>query len=527
MAKPGKKSKVELDEELSKDSGSFYQDPLGWVLWAFPWDTDLSIQMVELQGKWKKRYPDCKYGPDEWACEFLWQWGQEIKKRGFDGVNAVDPIRFSTVSGHGIGKSTLTAWLILFIMSTRPYCKGVVTAGTDNQLKTKTWSELGKWYAICLTRDWFDLGTGRGAMNLTHRKHKMTWRTDALTSRAENSEAFAGLHAANSTPFYIFDEASQIDDVIYEVREGGGTDGEPMSFDFGNPTRNSGRFFENCEGAFKHRYIVRQIDSRSVQVTNKKLFKEWLEDYGEDSDFFKVRVRGMFPSAGSHQFMRTDEVIAAQEREVVEDITAPLVIGVDVARFGDDESVIYPRIGNDCRSWPIERYKGIDTVAFTGRIVACIRKFRQAGYTVSAIFVDGTGIGGAVVDQLRHLGYNPIEVQFGSRPMDSLVYRYKSDELWGNLRDAMPNLCLPAPTTKDGLDLKSDLTKREYAYTLTDRIHLETKKLMKERGLDSPDLADALALTFTQDVAPIVLDRSMSNQANTAQSDYDPLEADW
>ena len=514
-------------KQLSDQVGKYFNDPLGFVMFAFPWDKDPSIQIVKLQSPWKEMYPDCEYGPEVWTCEFLHEWGEEIKKRGFDGSTPTDPIRFSTVSGHGIGKSTLTSWIILFIMSTRPYCKGVVTAGTDNQLKTKTWSELSKWYNLCVTRSWFNLGTGKGAMNLTHRKHKMTWRVDALTSRAENSESFAGLHAANSCPFYIFDEASAIEDIIFEVSQGGATDGEPMSFDFGNPTRNSGRFFENCRGQFKHRYIVREIDSRDVSITNKKLFAEWVEDYGEDSDYVKVRVRGMFPSAGSLQFMDTDEVVAAQHRELVENKLAPTVIGVDVARFGDDQSVIYVRFGNDCRSWKPTIMEGADTVEVAGKVIETVRALRLAGYMTAAIFVDGTGVGGGVVDQLRHLGYAPIDISFGSRPIDSKKYRYRSDELWGRLRDEIPHLCLPNDP-KIGSRLKSDLTKREFGYmTGTLKIHLETKKLMKERGLDSPDLADALALCFAQDVAPIELDHSMSNHPNQVQHDYDPLESNW
>ena len=105
-----------------------------------------------------------------------------------------------------------------------------------------------------------------------------------------NTEAFAGLHAANSTAFFIFDEASNIDNKIFETRAGGLTDGHPMTFDFGNPTRNTGAFFENMKGKYRSQYIRRFIDSRDVAITNKPLFQQWADLYGEDSDFFKVRV---------------------------------------------------------------------------------------------------------------------------------------------------------------------------------------------------------------------------------------------
>jgi hypothetical protein len=512
------------DMELADEVAKYYADPLGYVMFMFPWDTYEPIQLVELQEPYASRY-GCKYGPDVWACEFLDSLGEEIKARDFDGHKAVDPIQFATASGHGIGKSVMVAWLIKFIMDTRAMCKGTVTANTAEQLKTKTWAELGKWHKMSLTEGWFNYNSGRGAMNLTHKKHKEEWRCDAQTCREENSEAFAGQHAASSTSFYIFDEASAVPDKIFEVREGGTTDGEPMVFDFGNPTRNSGRFFENCVGRFRHRYQVKCIDSREVNITNKERIEDWKADYGEDSDFFKVRVRGMFPSAGSCQFIPTSAVEDAQSRQTYEDKHAPLLIGVDVARFGDNESVIYPRVGFDARSWPVRRFLGVDTVQLTGHIIECIRDFKSMGLNCSGLFVDGGGVGGGVVDQLRSLGYDPIEVQFGGKATDSSTYRYKSDEMWGNMKESMAKLCLPATNAPNGVDLKADLTQREFGYTLMgNKINLETKKDMVARGVTSPDIGDALALTFAQEVAPVARLDQLQAQARTVVHDYDPLE---
>jgi len=502
-----------------------YADPLRYVMGCFPWSKDPLIQLVKLDKKYRGRF-NSEYGPDRWACEYLDDLGREIRNRKFDGKKAVAPIQFSTVSGHGIGKSTLVAWLIKFILDTRPFSKGVVTATTAEQLKTKTWAELGKWHRLSLTAHWFKYNSGRGAMMLTHVEYPQEWRCDAQTCREENSEAFAGLHAANSTPFYIFDEASGVPDKIFDVREGGTTDGEPMVFDFGNPTRNSGRFFENCEGRFKHRYRVRRIDSRDVSITNKPRIRQWLDDYGAESDFFKVRVRGVFPATGDRQFISSQSVDDAMARPVVEDKLAPLVIGVDVARFGDNESVIYVRRGRVARSFPPRRFRGLDTIQLTGRVIEVIREFDALGVRPSAIFVDEGGIGGAIVDQLRHLGYNPIGVQFGGRRnvIDSKTYRFKVDELWGRMRDAIKtNLCLPDLSTEAGQELQRQLTQREYEYTLTGHLNLESKDDMKDRGVDSPDIADGLALTFTQDVAPVQIAGGMSPK--TAVFEYDPLES--
>ena len=163
-------SKLTPDELLANKIATFYADPLGYVMFVFPWDTEESIQLVELQEPWASRF-NSKYGPDAWACEFLDELGTEIKKRNFNGKDAVDPIQFSTSSGHGIGKSVDVAWLIKFILDTRPYSKGVVTSNTAEQLKTKTWAELGKWHKLSLTSHWFDYNTGRGAMSSTTTRH--------------------------------------------------------------------------------------------------------------------------------------------------------------------------------------------------------------------------------------------------------------------------------------------------------------------------------------------------------------------
>jgi hypothetical protein len=446
------------------------------------------------------------------------QLGVEIRKRGFNGRTAVEPIRFTTASGHGIGKSTLVAWLIKFILDTRPYAKGVVTANTSDQLRTKTWAELAKWNTISITSHLWHYTSGRGSMSIYRVGEKdigQRWRCDAQTCREENAEAFQGLHAANSTPFYIFDEASGIPDKIFEARSGGATDGEPMIFDFGNPTRKSGFFFENTIGKFRHRFIPRHIDSRTVKITNKGLITEWANDWGEDSDFFKVKVRGVFPSAGSVQFISNDLVEDAFVRPVPRDPGAPLVIGVDVARYGADSTVIYPRLGDDARSFPYREFKGLDNVQVAEQVIKMVEDFKRLGKKPALIAVDGGGLGSGVVDILKRVGLDPLDVNFGSRPVDP-KYRLRSDELWGRMRDGLQTVALP----KD-LDLLSQLTQREYGFTQTGKMALESKEDLYERLGYSPDKADALALTYASTPAREM--GELGRMLTTVQHEYDPL----
>ena len=194
-------------------------------------------------------------------------------------------------------------------MSTRPQAQGTITANTFPQLETKTWAAIQKWTKLCITRSWFEITSDavyfRGKFD--------SWRLSAQSSKEANSEAFAGQHAADTTSFYVFDEASAISDVIWEVAFGGLTDGEPMFFAFGNPTRNSGQFQRACFGADRNRGTRFSVDSRTSKFANKALIQEWIETYGEDPDFVRVRVRGECPRAGFAQFIPSDVVAACRK----------------------------------------------------------------------------------------------------------------------------------------------------------------------------------------------------------------------
>ena len=511
-----------------------YADPLKYVMTMFPWETEHSIQLVELPPAYRDRF-NCKYGPDQWAIDILEQWGRDIRANAFDGKTAVAPLQYSVASGHGIGKSVLSAWVIKFIMDTRPGSKGTVTATTADQLRTKTWEELGKWHRMSLTAHRFDYRNGRGSMSLTSKAFApagspeaevaQKWSCNAQTCREENSEAFAGQHSAAATSFYIFDEASGVPAKIFEVRRGGLTDGEPMTFDFGNPTKNSGAFFDEHHGRNALPANRRwSIDSRTVKITNKALHAEWANLWGEHSDFFKVRVRGVFPDQSDMQFISTGDVTASMMRDLPYTKGASLVMGVDVGGGGDfgDETVIKIRLGQDARSWPAKRFRGLDTVQIVGKVIETVMEFRALGLKFTAIFLDGGGLGQGVGDQLRHLGYAPIMVHFGGSPIDARMYYNRGDEMWGRMRDAIhTTLALAGPETEEGKDLRDQLTGREFGPTDKNQIHLERKKDMRKRGLPSPDMGDALALTFAQDVAPQEMAAYVNEPVFTIH-EYDP-----
>lgn len=482
---------LSVEAQLIDDIALFYDDPLGFVMYAYPWGETPELSVVKLPAPYSFIY-DSEYGPDLWACELLTAIGEQVKAHNFDGTHAVDAIREAVSSGHGVGKSAFTAWLVDWIMSTRPHCKGVVTANTSPQLESKTWAEIAKWTKRCITGHWFNVSTGKNSMRMSHKQFPESWRCDAQTCREENSEAFAGLHAASSTAFYIFDEASAIPNAISDVAEGGMTDGEPMWFKFGNPTRNTGNFYD-CFNAMRHRWNNRHIDSRTVQITNKKLLQEFVDDYGEDSDFVRVRVRGVFPRASSMQFIGRDLVDDAMARDMpfFKTVGGVAAVGVDVARFGDDQSVIRTRVGRDARSIPPKKYRSLDTMQLSAKVAEHVNYLKQQLGLRVVLFVDGGGVGGGVVDRLRQLGYDVVEVQFGGAADEPLKYINKRTEMYARLKAALPSIYLDRDE-----ELATDLTGAEYMLNDKDQVVLERKRDMKKRGMASPDNGDALALTY-------------------------------
>jgi hypothetical protein len=349
-----------------------------------------------------------------------------------------EAVRVAIASGHGIGKSALVAWIILWAMSTLRDTRGVVSANTEGQLRTKTWPELAKWHGMSRTREWFTYTAT--ALHSASPGHDKTWRVDAITWSEQNTEAIAGLHNKGRRAFALLDEASAIPDAVWDTIEGALTDAgtELVWAVFGNPTRTTGRFRECFAGGrFAHRWSPQQIDSRSVAMTNKVQIATWVKDHGEDSDFIRVRVRGVFPRAGSMQFIDGQRIDEAVVRAVTEDPTAELTMGVDIARQGGDQSVIRFRRGLDARSIPAIKFRIPDLMQVASRIMEAANS-----YNPDAIFVDGTGIGWGVVDRLNQMGCrNVTGVDFGTKAdrtdaRDAAArYANKRAEMWGLLRN--------------------------------------------------------------------------------------------
>jgi hypothetical protein len=486
--------KLSPDSRLAEEISAFYADPLGFVRFAFPWGEPGQLEQST--------------GPDTWQTAVLEEIGAEVRKRKFDGFTAVEPIREAIASGHGIGKSALVAWLVCWIMSTRPHCQGTITANTFVQLESKTWAQIQKWSKLCITSHWFRL-TGTRMSNVDY---PATWFCSAQTCKEENSEAFAGQHAKTSTSFYIFDEASAIPDKIFEVAEGGLTDGEPMVYLFGNPTKNTGKLHRVCFGSERPRWRHRSIDSRDSAITNKAQIAEWVADYGEDSDFVRVRVRGIPPRASELQFIPADLVEGAQNRVAQPLSDDPLIAGVDVSGGGAAWNVVRFRRGVDARSIPpirIPGEHGRDRAVMIAKLSEVLA-VQKPELKVDMMFVD-SAFGSPIVERLQTLGFrNVVEVNFGGKSANPHQLNMRAF-MWNALKDWLTRGCID----KNDIKLEVDLIGPGFHLNRTNQLVLESKQEMQKRGVPSPDDADALCLTFAQPVAPIRTD-------DLGSGDYSP-----
>ena len=481
-----------LSGQLVEDIASFTHDPLGYVLYVFPWGEKGS----ELEGK---------DGPREWQRETLESIGQRLR----DGAKDLgEVIREAIASGHGIGKSALVAWIILWAMDTHEDTRGIVTANTDTQLRTKTWPEVGKWHRLSLTRDWRDLTAT--ALASTSPGHEKNWRFDAVPWSETNTEAFAGLHNEGKRLVLIFDEASAIADKVWDVAEGALTDEatEILWLVFGNPTRATGRFRE-CFRKMRHRWKHRQIDSRTVEGTNKIEIAKMVEDYGEDSDIVKVRVRGVFPAQSAKQFISETDVDAAYGKHLRDEQYnfAPKILTCDPAWEGDDALEIGLRQGLSFKL--LRTIPKNDNDVQMASILANLEDEHQA----DAVFIDA-GYGTGIVSAGQTMGRSWQLVWFSGESSDPGCLN-KRAEMWKLGRDWLKaGGAIPADP-----GLRDDLIGPETVPRLDGKIQLESKKDMKKRGLPSPNKGDCLMLSFA---FPVASRGSMRSATQVMTQDYDP-----
>ncbi len=393
----------------------------------------------------------------------------------------------SVKSGHGVGKTSTLACLGLWFISVFVDAKVPVTSPSKEQLKSTLWGELRKWHKRM--KEPF-----RSAIDITSEKVVIKSREDtfiqARTARKENPDALQGFHAEHL--LFLVDEASGVPSKIFEVAMGALTTVDTRFILTGNPTQNTGFFYDTFYKAGAkdrwNQFTLSCLDSDNV----KDGFEEDMAaQYGRESNEFRVRVLGEFPDASNMQFIGrglVDQAIACWNTLV--EIPKlynfnPIIFGVDVARYGDDSSVIYMRQGLYSKLLFIE--KNIDTHSLAKKVGSLAND-----YDADSICVDVGGVGAGVYDYLFNHGYPAVDVNFGSVAEDIEQYNLRRSEIWGLMREWLRH----GGAIENNEALTEELVAPEYGFTSKCQITLEAKDSIKKRTGGSPDMADALALTF-------------------------------
>ena len=486
---------------------SIRDDPYAWVMTVFPWG--------------KPNTPLAKIkGPRKWQAEALKDMARTIHQNKTQRPGIVPEVyRKAIASGRGIGKSAFNAWVAWWFFCTRLGSSTVIAANGKPQLMSYTFPELRKWITLAINSDWADATTTKISPSaelaqIVQRDLSIDpsyWFIEGKLWSEENPDAFAGAHNHNGMAV-LFDEASGIPSPIWKVAEGYFTEPTPhrLWLAYSNPRRADGAFFD-CFNSQKHRWRTAHIDSRDVEGLDRAVFDRLAEDYGEDSDIVRVEVRGMFPAQGFDQFIPVKIIRDAQTREPTVDKDYTLIMSVDVARYGDDQSVVTFRQGRNARCIPTRKYRGLSTTELANR---CFDLFMQ--YSPDTVIVDGGGVGGGVVDRLREMRVPVREFDGGSSPDDNMRFLNRRVEAWFKMKEWLATGCIEADP-----ELEAAMLSPKLEFTDKGLMKLESKKEMKARGMASPDEADSLAMSFDVRTA-VAVKRKHRHKGNTV--DYDPFE---
>lgn len=458
---------ADFNRALAEDMARFVGDPLGFVLYAFRWgEDDLA--------NWS--------GPDEWQTEFLCKVRDAIAAR-----KPGDVVKIAVKSGKGPGKTAVEAWLMLWLMSTRPHFAGFATANTGDQLDDKLWRELALWHGRAINAHWFEWTATR----FFQKDHKKTWGIDALKWSENKPDALGGLHNAGRGQAAIVEEGSGLPSVIYDVIDSTMTDPDSFVFVFGNPYRRSGRFYELFT-RFAHRWVTMTVDCRRAKAPNQQKIQQDIEDWGLDSDYIRVNVLGEFPTADSDTLISQALVEAARIRKAEGCERYRPVWGVDVARFGDDRTVVVSR--RHRRVEDVTTWRGLDLMQTAGRIKAMWDEAKDDDRP-ETILVDSIGLGAGVVDRLRELDLPVRGVNVAESPAVKAKFHRLRDQMYWKGREWFETREVECTHPGIGAELADVL----YGFTSAGQIKIESKDDIKERLGRSPDEGEGFLLSLMED----------------------------
>lgn len=427
----------------------------------------------------------CSYNPDEWQRNVL--------------MDIAGYTKVSVRSGHGVGKTSVEAIVLLWFLSCFRFPKVIATAPTRQQLNDILWSEVEKWRSKSPLLQELLTWTKTYVYMKGYEK-----RWFAVAKTASEPENMQGFHEENM--LIIVDEASGVEDDIMEAILATLSGKNNKLLMCANPTRTTGTFYDS-HNRDRGMYKCHRVSSLDSTRTNKENIAAFIRKYGEHSNVVKVRVYGDFPAQEDDVFLPLPLIEQTVVNEIDTEKIYKITMGVDVARYGDDETVIATNVGGII-DIPVVRH-GQSLMTTVGDIVMQYKRLikEYPNYKgVITVNIDDTGLGGGVTDRLEEVKIEErlrrleiVPVNFGSKPpQDGSEDRYQdiSTYMWATLKTLMENKEVSIANDEE---LVAQLSVRKYSITSTGKIMLESKKAMKDRGIKSPDRGDAVVLScFSQ-----------------------------
>jgi len=404
----------------------------------------------------------------------------------------VDKKRVTIRSGHGTGKDACASIVILWFLCTRPYSKVVCTAPTGRQLNDILWSEISKWMRKSIVADEFVIQSDK----IFNKESSKEWwaravSTNVRASKEEQAETLAGFHGDHL--LIVVDEASGVPDPVFIPLEGALTQVDNKVLLIGNMTKSHGYFYDShFHTEIKKDWFKLHWNSEDSSNVDPSYPIYMANKYGRDSDVYRIRVEGNPPVESGNTLIPLEWALQCIGNEIEENPDEPLYLSVDVARYGEDSSVILPRRGLIIHPW--ESYKGINTISLAGHVLHQYNDSEADGVAIDVI-----GVGAGVFDWLEKKRVPGLfEVNVANKSSDPELYRRLRDELWVTVRDkcmkgyySFPDIKPPGETESLGETLANELASVRYEFNGSQWV-IESKKQLKLRGIASPNIADAL-----------------------------------
>ena len=454
--------------------------------------------------------------PDAWQLEALESWA----------VND----RTALSACKGPGKSCVLAWAIWWILCTRKDSKGIALSITSDNLKDNLWTELAKWRARSPI---LERAFEQTAERITSVDRPKTWWCSARSfaqqaDKTQQANTLAGLHG--ESVFVVMDEVGDYPNGVVTAAEGiFANEVFARVIAAGNPTRVDGPLYRMTTKDRKRWHVIHITGDPEDPKRSPRISLQWaqeqIEDWGRDNPWVMINVLGQFPPTASNKLISISHITMAQERDAkpLEYRSDSRIWALDPARFGDDPSVLARRQGVVC--FRFTQWRNLDGPELATRVAHMVTEATGNGVAPDALFVDVGGVGASAYDHLRLLGYEGIlhSVDFAGTPDDDRFLN-KRAEIWWRLAEWLKRK--PANLPVDA-ELVSELTGPMFKYQSRGRqtkFVLESKDDMRKRGLNSPNRADALAMTFTAPVSPHSREFRIAQTENAGRTmgDYDP-----